>query len=143
MIVTKESIYVAGDIDHDGDIDIVGKNCAGAIVYAAPAGRFSDRWKRFLLPDNFDPLQAIDVDNDERVDIIGLRSDTLVWLEATLAMTDDWDWITNDTLPQGRSQGVVTAQVIVAYKKVSSLQKATILFVWRYRIQPIPGILSN
>ena len=68
----------AGDIDRDGNIDII----SGRYVYHNPGGSMQGVWKRTVLDDNVDAILFVDVDGDPYADIIAQALPNIYWLEA-------------------------------------------------------------
>ncbi|MDN5213202.1 VCBS repeat-containing protein [Fulvivirgaceae bacterium BMA12] len=68
----------AGDVDHDGDLDIL----SGRYVYHNPGGSMDGPWKRTVLDDNVDGIFIMDVDNDPYTDLIAQALPNIYWYEA-------------------------------------------------------------
>ncbi len=82
----------AADVDSDGDRDLV----SGPYVYRNPGGAMTGAWTRLTaLPDGH-CFMAMDVDGDERADLLGLQDNPaesridLYWIEAADAGAGSW-----------------------------------------------------
>ncbi len=69
----------AGDVDRDGNMDIV----SGRYIYHNPGGAMEGHWKRTVLDDNVDGILFLDADGDPYADIIAMALPDLYWYEAT------------------------------------------------------------
>jgi len=67
-----------GDVNGDGDLDIV----SGRYLYHNPGGDMSGAWTRTELPQNVDGILMLDVDGDERADLIAQALPDVYWFEA-------------------------------------------------------------
>jgi hypothetical protein len=70
------------DVNKDGYKDII----SGEWYYRNPGGDMSNHWERIAFPLEVDAVLALDVDDDEFTDVIGLRLPQIFWLEAK-----DWE----------------------------------------------------
>ncbi|MEM6344997.1 MAG: VCBS repeat-containing protein [Bacteroidota bacterium] len=68
----------AGDLDGDGDLDIV----SGRYLYHNPGTGKVGNWQRTALEENVDGIFSIDVDGDEYADIIAQALPDIYWYEA-------------------------------------------------------------
>ena len=68
----------AGDIDRDGNLDIV----SGRYIYHNPGGDMKGKWERTVLDDNVDGILLMNVDNDIYGDLIAMALPNLYWYEA-------------------------------------------------------------
>ena len=75
-----------GDVDGDGRPDIV----SAAHLYRNPGGNLTGTWNQVALPKGMDAVAIVDVDGDPRADIIALKANEQVWLEATNAEATQW-----------------------------------------------------
>lgn len=103
---------VSADVDRDGFADIA----AGSFVYRNPQGRLWEPWQRTELPKNVDVCFALDVDGDERSDLIGVAGDTVYWIEADDGRAASWHATPAATVADARTQGYVIAQLVPGTK---------------------------
>ena len=96
------------DVNHDGFQDIV----AGSFVYINPEGVLSREWTRVALPQDSDIYFAQDIDGDGFTDLVGIGGAELLWLEAVNRRRSDWQAYTVASVPEGRTQGYLSAQII-------------------------------
>lgn len=68
----------AGDVDHDGDLDIL----SGRYLYHNPGGNMDGSWQRTVLDDNVDGIFIVDIDNDPFADLIAQALPNIYWYEA-------------------------------------------------------------
>jgi hypothetical protein len=91
----------AADMDGDGDLDVV----SGRYVYRNPGGGM-EAWDRVDLGANVDGMLAVDVDGDDRADVIAQALPDVVWLEARDASLREWRRTVIGTLPRtGHNNG--------------------------------------
>jgi hypothetical protein len=98
---------VFSDLNGDTFEDIV----AGSIVYLNPKGSLNETWQRVELPTDIDVYFAVNVDNDEFADLIGMGSKNAYWLETNDVDGRNWNAINIASVPEARTQGYVTAQL--------------------------------
>jgi hypothetical protein len=94
-------------LDRDNFADIV----AGSIIYLNPKGSLNETWQRVELPHEVDVYFAVNVDDDEFADLIGMDSKNAYWLEANDIDGRDWKSLIIASIPEARTQGYVTAQL--------------------------------
>ena len=99
---------VSADLDRDGFADVV----AGSFVYHNPHGKLWEPWRRAELPKGVDVYFALDVDGDDRSDLIGIASDAAYWIEADDAQASSWHATPVATVATARTQGYVIAQLV-------------------------------
>lgn len=75
-----------GDLTGDGYPDIV----SGRYLYRNPGGDMSDPWARDDLGRNLDAILIVDVDGDERGDLIAQALPDILWAEAADAPGGTW-----------------------------------------------------
>lgn len=75
-----------GDLTGDGYQDVV----AGQWFYRNPGGNLSGKWERVTMREGVDAVLIVDVNGNDRGDVIGLRCDEQYWLEATDRQGSDW-----------------------------------------------------
>ncbi len=101
-----------GDLTGDGYGDIV----AGKWFYKNPGGDMTGEWHRTILKDTVDALFIVDVDGDDRGDVIAIRCNEQFWFEAEDPEGGSWKAVrigTNPICNHGISaQGYCKAQVI-------------------------------
>ena len=101
----------AGDVDRDGNLDIV----SGRYIYHNPGGAMEGHWKRTVLDDNVDGILYMDVDGDPYVDIIAMALPNLYWYEAIDAEGTRYRRMKIGEVPATshvNSQGFEKAQII-------------------------------
>ena len=99
------------DVNRDGLMDIV----AGEWYYRNPGGDMTSAWDRTTFPVEVDAVLALDVDEDEFADIIGLRLPQIYWLEADDLDGKSWSYTEIGTMQQtghANSQEYSLAQII-------------------------------
>ena len=105
-----------GDIDGDGDLDIL----SGRYLYHNPGGDMSGAWTRTELPDNVDGILLMDVDGDDRADLIAQSLPQLWWYEATNRAGTAWTGRVIGEVPATshvNSQGFERGQIIPGGKE--------------------------
>ncbi len=111
------------DVNKDGRQDII----AGSFVYLNQKENLMEKWQRVELPNDIDVYFALNVDDDEFTDLIGIGNNQIYWLES-----DDtglnWSSRIIGTVPQGRTQGYTTAQVIPGGKPELIFTRAHYLY---------------
>jgi hypothetical protein len=101
----------AADLTGDGLCDLA----SGRYFYRNPGGDLTGSWPRTTFPEPLDVLLAVDVDGDDRGDLIGRTLDALIWLEARDAAGTGWELRRVGELPpsrHGTSQGYRAAQIV-------------------------------
>lgn len=80
------------DVDGDGDLDIA----SGPFVYVNPGGSMTNVWTQVPLPDGVHAFATLDVDSDDRADLIAQKDNPgqsridLYWVEAANAAGTAW-----------------------------------------------------
>lgn len=101
-----------GDLDGDGDLDIA----AGRYAYTNPGGTMTAQWTRTTLAAQGDANFIVDIDGDNRTDILMQNLPEILWLEATNATATAFTSRTVAagfaTTSHGSSQGYARGQVI-------------------------------
>jgi hypothetical protein len=124
----------AADLDGDGARDLV----SGRYWYASPGGALTGAWTRSAaFPDGLHAMLAVDVDGDDRADLIGQADSgtAVAWLEATNAEATAWSATAIGTLPasphaQGM-QGFRLAQIEAGGRLEVALSSGAGLFYFR------------
>lgn len=99
------------DVNQDGYMDII----AGEWYYPNPGGDMSAAWERIRFPIEVDAVLALDIDDDEFADVIGLRLPQIFWLEANETEGLTWSYVEIGTMQQtghANSQEYSLAQII-------------------------------
>ena len=99
---------VPADLDGDGFVDVA----AGSFVYRNPQGKLWESWQRTELPKDVDVYFALDVDGDDRSDLIGIAGETVYWIEANDGKASSWHATPVATVAAARTQGYVVAQLV-------------------------------
>ena len=86
----------AGDMDGDGDLDLV----SGRYVYRNPGGDLAGPWSRTDLGANIDGMLTLDVDRDDRPDVIATALPDVFWCEAQDATLDSWQRTKVGSIPK-------------------------------------------
>jgi hypothetical protein len=101
----------AGDLTADGYPDVV----AGRDFYRNPGVDMTGEWTRVSLPIDCNPLAIMDLDRDERGDVVAAGEDGLYWLEATDRHGSSWTSTKTVSLSNGLchscAQGYATGQL--------------------------------
>jgi hypothetical protein len=84
------------DVNRDGNKDII----AGEWYYRNPGGDMSKAWERITFPIEVDAVLALDVDDDEFADVIGLRLPQVFWLESNDRQGNSWSFVEIGTMRQ-------------------------------------------
>jgi len=98
-------------VNQDGYQDIV----AGEWYYCNPGGDMSSPWERTVFPVEVDAVLALNVDDDEYADVIGLRLPQIYWLEAKDRDGKTWSYTEIGTMRRtghANSQEYSLAQII-------------------------------
>ena len=66
-----------GDLTGNGDMDIA----AGKWIYKNPGEQMDSKWERHELGDNLDALLILNVDDDEKRDLIAAKCNRQYWIE--------------------------------------------------------------
>ena len=104
----------SGDLDGDGDLDVA----AGRYVYLNPGGDMSAPWPRADLGAGLDATLIVDVDGDDRGDLIVLDLPRVLWYEADDAAATSWSVAAeiSDAMPapdfNPGTQGYGLAQIV-------------------------------
>ncbi|MBN2009920.1 VCBS repeat-containing protein [candidate division KSB1 bacterium] len=97
------------DVNSDGYTDII----AGSYLYINPGYYLDNQCQRILLQRDLDVYFAVDVDDDEYCDLVGIIDYTnLTWIEAQNSSGTSWKSYQIDILPQARTQGYELAQIV-------------------------------
>lgn len=99
------------DVNRDGYMDII----AGEWFYRNPGGDMTADWERITFPVEVDAILALDVDDDEFADVIGMRFPQVFWLEANNREGNSWSYVEIGTVQQtghANSQEYSLAQII-------------------------------
>jgi hypothetical protein len=104
------------DVDRDESLDVV----SGGFWYRNPGeGLDVHPWEQRRLPDGMHAIASVDVDGDDRVDVIAQRDDGdlgIHWLEAPADVDGTWDAVSIGTVPRAShdlgAQGVAVAQLV-------------------------------
>jgi hypothetical protein len=99
---------VFADINSDEQVDII----AGAYLYRNPGADMRALWTRTELPHNIDVYFAVDVDDDQYHDLVGISDSTLEWIEAADEQGTAWNAYPIGSVPGGRTQGYTLAQLV-------------------------------
>jgi hypothetical protein len=75
-----------GDVTGDGFQDVA----AGKWLYRNPGGDMTAKWERVALPEGADAIAIVDVNGNDRGDIIALRPNAQFWLEANDRQGNSW-----------------------------------------------------
>jgi hypothetical protein len=106
----------AGDINRDGYLDIV----CGAYFYLNPGQDMSGVWKRVEFGIPCDGTLLLDVDGDEKADIIAEDLPHVIWLEADDLNGTSWNSRLIGNIPKTghkNGQGSAVADVVKGGKK--------------------------
>ena len=101
-----------GDVTGDGFQDIA----AGQWFYRNPGGEMTAKWDRVTLPEGMDSIAIVDVNGNDRGDIIALKSNAQFWLEAGDRQGTSWEVHQIGSLPLDDhrlgSQEYAVAQIV-------------------------------
>ncbi|MBK1701571.1 hypothetical protein CKO22_11755 [Thiococcus pfennigii] len=103
---------VAADVDRDGYTDVI----AGSFLYRNPLGKLWGPWQRTELPKAVDVYFALDVDDDDRADLVGIAGETAYWIEADDRVASTWRATPVATVADARTQGYLIAQLVPGAK---------------------------
>ncbi len=102
----------AGDLTHDGMLDIA----SGQWFYRNPGGDMTGKWERVPFGDLVDAVLITDVDGDDDADVIALKCNEQLWLEATDREGSHWRETRIGSLPVCNhgtgAQGYALAQIV-------------------------------
>ena len=89
------------DVDRDGRRDIV----SGGFWYRNPGGDLAAApWSQHQLPDGMHAIATLDVDGDDRTDVVAQREDQsdlgIYWLEAPSSPDDPWSTVQIGAVPK-------------------------------------------
>jgi hypothetical protein len=76
----------AADLSGDGYADIV----SGRYFYRSPGSNLQGAWVRVEFPVQADAIAALDVDSDDRGDVIAVSCSGVFWIEANDRAGDSW-----------------------------------------------------
>lgn len=105
-----------GDVNGDGYLDVL----SGRYLYHNPGGDMSGAWERTDLPQNVDGIFLMDVDGDERADLIAQALPDIWWFEAEDATGKRWKGQKVGEVPATghvNSQGFERAQLVPGGKE--------------------------
>ncbi len=105
-----------GDVNGDDYLDII----SGRYVYHNPGGDMGGTWDRIELPQNVDAILFLDVDGDDRKDLIAQALPDVYWFEATSSAGNSWSGKKIGTVPATshvNSQGFERGQIITGGKE--------------------------
>ena len=114
-----------GDLDGDARLDVV----AGSLVYLNPGTELSELWERRALPGDVDVLHVMDVDGDDHPDLMAVSDRWLLWIEAIDPRNGVWESRKITDLPDGRTQGHASAQLIPGDRPELIFTRGNNLFV--------------
>jgi hypothetical protein len=100
-----------GDLTGDGHGDIV----SGPYFYRNPGGDMTGAWVRVTFPIAVDAMLIVDVDGDDKADVIGEALPDVYWLEAQDVQGNSWNSTKIGTIPKTshqNGQGYALAQII-------------------------------
>ena len=100
-----------GDLTDDGYGDIV----SGRYLYRNPGGDMTGTWPRVTFPIDVDAMLIVDVDGDDKADVIGEALPDVYWLEAQDVQGNSWNSTKIGTIPKTsheNGQGYVLAQIV-------------------------------
>jgi len=120
------------DADRDGFTDVV----AGSFLYRNPGGDLKGTWQRILVADGVDLFFAIDADGDRFPDLIGIRGDTVFWVEATDEQATSWKALPVGNVEKGKTQGYLEANLIPGKKRQLVFTRGKNLYVLQVPLDP-------
>ncbi|MEZ5276855.1 MAG: VCBS repeat-containing protein [Opitutaceae bacterium] len=95
------------DANRDGFSDIL----AGGFLYLNPAGVLANPWTRTALPGSPDCYVSLDINDNGRTDILASDGPNIVWLEAPADNVGPWTSTAVASIPEGRTQGYLLANL--------------------------------
>lgn len=104
-----------GDLTGDGYGDIV----SGRYFYRNPGGAMTGKWSRVTFPINVDAMLIVDVDGDDKADVIGEALPNVYWLEAKDNQGNSWNATKIGTIAKTsheNGQGYRLAQIVAGGK---------------------------
>jgi FG-GAP-like repeat len=120
------------DADRDGFTDVV----AGSFLYLNPGGDLQGIWKRTQIVDGMDVYYSIDVNGNNRCDLIGIMGDTVYWIEATDEKATSWKAHPVGKVAKGRTQGSFKAKLIPGEKPQLVFTRGQNLYVLLIPVDP-------
>jgi hypothetical protein len=124
---------IKADVNRDGRPDVV----AGSMLYLNPGGRFTEPWPRVRVGSGVDTFFAVDVDGDSNTDLVAMRGDALLWLEADGATAASWTERRVAQIRDARTQGYVLAQIVPGGRDELVFTRGTTLSYVRLPDDPI------
>ncbi len=115
---------IFADVNGDAMTDII----AGSCIYENSGDISGKPWARYELPNAVDLYFAVDVDDDDATDLVGISDSTLKWFEAASLKDNAWHEYAIGRVPDGRTQGYTTAQIIPGGKPELIFTRAENLF---------------
>jgi hypothetical protein len=100
-----------GDLTGDGYGDVV----SGDYFYRNPGGDLAGIWERVTFPVDVDAMLVVDVDGDDKGDIIGEALPDVYWLEAEDMQGSSWSALSIGSVPatsHQNGQGYELAQIV-------------------------------
>ncbi len=126
------------DLDADGDADIA----SGRYAYFNPGGDMTAPWRRVDLGRNVDAVLILDVDGDERADLVGTALPAVLWLEAVDAAGSAWSATEVARVPataHRNSQGYALADVFAGGRPEILLEAGNGIHALTIPPQPAAG----
>lgn len=120
------------DADKDGFPDVV----AGSFLYLNPRGKIENLWERIRLADDIDMFFAIDVNENNLADLIGIAGDTVIWLEAKNEKADSWNTRPIGKVAKSRTQGYVASSLVPGKKPQLIFTRGKNLYVLEIPTNP-------
>jgi hypothetical protein len=96
---------VFADVNDDGFQDVV----AGSLLYLNPRGDLDRLWERVQLPNDVDVHFAVRMNDLGRPGLIGIKDESIFWLEPQDSSARAWQATKVSTAPRGRVQGYLAA----------------------------------
>jgi len=129
-----------GDVDGDGQTDIV----SGRFWYRNPGAGMLGDWMQGELPAGMEAALVLDVDGDDRLDVIAQKDETeiaLYWLEPTDAAATAWSSVAIGTLERAShalgAQGYRSGQIEAGGREEVVFSSGN--GITYFRVPPKPG----